>query len=421
MKRCLILGGGVSGRAAARLADLTGFTPEIISDGDGADIEKSLENASLVVASPGVNPISSSFYRAARAWADAGRGEMISELEFGFRHLPHPERLLAVTGTNGKTTTTELTVYLLKALGIPALPAGNIGIPLSDVAADLLERKQPEDSLPVVEVSSFQLERAVRFAPRAAVLLNLESDHVDRYPGGFEEYRQVKLGIFRAVPPDGRIYGLSMTPESARRVVYRKDELRLDGRTLLEMSQTSLNAPHNRENLAAALELILRIVEPEQLFTAAFRDAIIAFHPGRHRIETVAERNGVRFIDDSKATNPAAVLAAIRALPTTASHPDIVLLLGGLDKGMDFSPLGGPLIAERVKFAVLFGECRAKIAASLPPELPRVDCGTDFAQAVDCARTHAVPGDIVLLSPACASMDMFKNYEERGNRFAALV
>ncbi len=419
MKRCLILGGGVSGRAAFRLAALAGYTPEIVSDGDGRNPELCMKDASLIVVSPGVKPASSALYQAASERARSGQCEFISELEFGFRHLPSPERLLAITGTNGKTTTTELTVSLLKSLGIPAVPAGNIGIPLADVAADLLEKKLPPDSLPVVEVSSFQLERVERFAPAAAVLLNLESDHIDRYPGGFEEYSRVKRNIFRSVPADGRISGLSMqSPDFSPRVVFQEDSLMLDGKFLLDVSLTKLNARHNRENLAAALELILRVVPSEKLFQENFRDAVKSFQPGGHRMETVEEYAGITCINDSKATNPAAVLAALRSLPDSG-RSNVILLLGGLDKGMDFSPFA--TIAAQVKFAVLFGECRHKIAAALPAGIAQRDCGNDFECAVRHAVRAACSGDIVLLSPGCASMDMFKNYEERGNLFAALA
>ena len=420
MKRCLILGGGVSGRAAFRLAECCGAAPAIVSDGDGADAVSAVAGFPLIVASPGVKPLSSPLYRAALDAAGRGECEFIGELEFGFRHLPPGVALLAVTGTNGKTTTTELTAALLNALGVPARPAGNIGVPLSDVAAEWRAAPPPPGTVLVVEVSSFQLELAPRFAPDCAVLLNLESDHIDRYRGGFEEYRRVKCGIFRHVASENRVFGLSMPtpPGVRRRVTVEEETVRIDGRNFLPLAETRLAALHNRENLAAALELILRVVPAGKLFTPEFRAAVCAFQPGRHRMETAAEIGGVRYVDDSKATNPAAVLAALRSLGKT-NTPNVVLLLGGLDKEMDFSPLG--TIASQVKYAVLYGRCRAKIAAALPPGLPAADCGDDFAQAVACAIRRASAGDVVLLSPACASMDLFRDYAERGDRFAELV
>ena len=377
MDRCLILGGGLSGRAAARLAADIGMEPKIVSDTAGIDPVAECAFGSLIVTSPGVKPLTSPLYRAALARAGRGECELISELEFGFRHLPGRKSCLAITGTNGKTTTTELVCHLLRALGIPAEPAGNIGLPLSDTAAAILEGKLSSAALPVVETSSFQLERVRDFAPAAAALLNLESDHEDRYAGGFDEYVRVKRRIFDRVPPENRITGLSLPPEPAapRRVSIADDWLTVAGTPLLALPETRLNAPHNREKLAAAVELCLRVVPAERLFDSAFAEAVRAFSPGRHRIETVLEAGGIRFIDDSKATNPASVVAALRSVPGP-----VVLLLGGLDKAMDFSPLAE--WSGKIRFAVFFGECREKIRAALPADIPGADCGTDFELAV---------------------------------------
>ena len=413
MKPCLILGGGVSGRAAMRLAETLEMKAEILSDPAPRPAEACVETAGLVITSPGVPPLTSPLWQAAERRARGGETEFISELEFGFRHLPR-RRCIAITGTNGKTTTTELVCHLLNAAGVQAVTAGNIGVPLSDIAADMREGKLSAETLPVVEVSSFQLERADTFAPVAAALLNLESDHINRYAGGFAEYCAVKRGIFRHVPEENRIFGLSIP--APRRVEVREGRLFADNRELIDLAATCLNALHNRENLAAAVELCLRILPEGGVFRQEFLDAIRAFEPGHHRLEVVAERNGIRYVNDSKATNPASVLAALRTLP---SRRCAVLLLGGLDKGMDFSAL----LREkgRIKFAVLYGACRDVIASILDGEIPFVECGNDFERAVRTAVTHAVPGDTVLLSPACASMDMFRDYQERGNRFAELV
>ena len=413
MKPCLILGGGVSGRAALRLAETLGMEAEILSDPSPCPPEEAVARSSLIVTSPGVHPLTSPLWQAAKRRADRGETEFLSELEFGFRHLPQ-RRCIAITGTNGKTTTTELTCHLLNAAGVPAVTAGNIGVPLADIAADMREGKLPPETLPVVEVSSFQLERADTFAPVAAALLNLESDHINRYAGGFEEYCEVKRRIFRHVPEENRIFGLSIP--AARRVEVREGRLFADNRELIELAATRLNASHNRENLAAAVELCLRILPEGGVFRQEFLEAIRSFEPGRHRLEVVAERNGIRYINDSKATNPASVLAALRTLPARRCA---VLLLGGLDKGMDFTALLRE--KERIKFAVLYGACRDVIASVLDGEIPFVECGNDFEKAVRTAASHAAPGDTVLLSPACASMDMFRDYQERGNRFAELV
>jgi UDP-N-acetylmuramoylalanine--D-glutamate ligase len=397
MKKTVILGGGVSGKAAALLAEKNHCAPVILNDGESAQLPP---DADLIVASPGVHPLRSGLYKASLA----SGVEFIGEMEYGFRHFKG--RVAAITGTNGKTTTTELTVFLLNEAGVDAVAAGNIGLPLSEVAA---QEKQPE--IAVVEVSSFQLELIDTFAPEAAVLLNLESDHEDRYAGGFEEYCAVKKKIFDKVPESHQIRGISF-PDPKRRATYSGDMLLLDGKVLLNVAETALSAPHNRENLAAAVELFVRLA-PEKI--AILPEAVKKFRCGKHRIELFHESRGIRFYDDSKGTNPAAVVAAVKAVPGP-----VVLLAGGLDKGMDFSVLES--VASRIRMAVLFGECREPIAKVFRQAgVPVRDCGKDFELAVATALQGASPGDCVMLSPGCASMDMFKNYQERGEKFKELV
>lgn len=420
MEKYCILGGGLSGRAAERLLKAYGIEAPILCDAPGLDADAALAPFDRIVTSPGVKPLVSKLHQATMARVRAGSAELWSEMELGFRLLPKGTRVLAVTGTNGKTTTTELTVYLLQSLGVPARPAGNIGFPLSDVAAEMKEQDlDAKTALPVVEVSSFQLERTFSFAPEAAVLINLESDHEDRYQGGFAEYCAVKRSIFDRVPEGNRIFGLSMKEgDAARRVKWHGDALTIDGRPLLMAGETQLGAPHNRENLAAALELVIRIVPAEKLFSSPFRKALKAFHPGKHRIEKVFSHHGIAAVDDSKATNPASVIAAVKALETSG-RATICLLLGGLDKAMDFTPL--KTIAPAVKTAWCYGEARNRIMEAVGGAFPCIDCGTDFERAVREAAGAAVSGDTVLLSPACASMDLFKDYKERGETFARLA
>ena len=393
-----ILGGGVSGRGAEKLCRKLQSDCAVVEDGPGAV----LPSGGLIVVSPGLHPAKSELYRAALA---SGR-EIVSEMEFGFRHWDKP--LLAVTGTNGKTTTTELTVHLLCACGIHAAPAGNIGRPLSDLAAD------PGDAeLAVVEVSSFQLEKTDRFAPLAAAILNFASDHIDRYPGGFAEYCAVKERIFTHVAPENRIWGLSFA-DAPRRVTCEAGRLKLDGREFCDLAESDLPGAHNAENAAAACELALRVLPENVIFSPKFAEALRSFRRGRHRIETVLERNGITYVDDSKGTNPAAVLAAIDSFAAP-----LVILLGGLGKGMDFSPLATR--AHRFRAAVVYGADRERLAAELRGKCPLIECGDDFEEVVRKAAEAAHPGDVVLLSPACASMDMFKDYAERGDRFRALA
>jgi len=403
LKPVVVLGGGVSGRAAAHLADTLRMPWMILNDGEGTDIPA---EAGLIVASPGMHPLRSQLWRQA---ASSGI-EFISELEFASRHFPLP--CAAITGTNGKTTTTELVSLLLSCQGMQTVAAGNIGLPLAEIAARRLEGGETELRAAAVEVSSFQLELTTTFAPRAAVLLNLASDHVDRYRGGFEEYCRVKESIFDRVAPENRIRGLSFAG-APRRVTVEDGRLLLDGEALIEVAATKLRAPHNLENLAAATEVLVRFLP--DFDRRKYREAVTGYVPGHHRIETVAERGGVTYIDDSKATNPASVLAAAAAIP----GGKLVLLLGGLGKGMDFAPLR--TLIPRLRAAVLIGEARHDIAEVLRGEVPCADCERDFELAVRTAAKLAEAGDTVLLSPACASMDMFRDYKDRGDRFAELV
>lgn len=401
-KRVVILGGGVSGSAAKKLAESIGYKAEIISDKDHSYLPES----DLIIASPGVNPNKSLLYQKALASGT----EFIGELEFGARNLSIP--MLAITGTNGKTTTTELTTYLLNTLGKKAVAAGNIGQPLSCVP--LMTDKA---EFAVVEVSSFQLELAPDFAPFAAVLLNLASDHADRYQGGFVEYCEVKKRIFQHINEKNCIYGLSFGDifcNHPRRVIVKNNIMYVDNRKWLDLTTTKLNSPHNVENLAASLELMLKVVRTDDIFNDTFRQAVQKFKPGAHRIEEVAKKNNITFVNDSKATNPAAVKAAVEALTGK-----LVILLGGLDKGMDFSVLAE--LAPKFRGAIIYGEARQQIAKVLTGHCLIIDAKTDFTAAFESAVKIAQPGDTVLLSPACASMDLFKNYEERGNRFRELV
>ena len=397
MRKVVILGGGVSGRAAALLAEKQGDQTQILNDGEDAFLPA---DAGLIVASPGVHPLRSALYKAA---VKSGV-EFIGEMEYGFRHFKG--KVAAITGTNGKTTTTELTCFLLEKAGLKVVAAGNIGLPLSEVAAS---EEPPE--IAVVEVSSFQLELIDTFQAHAAVLLNLESDHEDRYAGGFSEYCAVKEKIFSRVSAENCIRGLSFA-NVKRRVDFSGNMLTIDGKEILDVTSTALSAPHNRENLAAAVELFCRFAPDKvEILPRAVRE----FRCGKHRIEFFYEKDGIRFYDDSKGTNPAAVAAAVKSVPG-----NVILLAGGLDKGMDFSILS--TIASRVKRVILYGQCREPIAKVFRAAgVPFEDCGSDFEKAVAAAVRSAVPGDTVMLSPGCASMDMFKNYQERGEEFKKTV
>lgn len=398
MKNITILGAGVSGKAAAKLCAANNLDCTVVNDGGGAV----LPDGDLIVVSPGLDPAKSALYQAALA---SGR-PVVSEMEFGFRFWEKP--LLAITGTNGKTTTTELTCHLLVSCGVKAQVCGNIGRPLSDLAAT------PDDcEAAVIEVSSFQLEKVEKFSPFASVILNFQSDHIDRYPGGFAEYCATKEKIFAGVLPENRIYGLSFEDKS-RRVNWEKGRLLLDGEFFFDLAESDLPGFHNGENAAAAVELCLRFLPLETVKSSIFKSALANFKRGKHRVEKIGVFHGVTYVDDSKGTNPAAVLAAIDSLPGK-----LVILLGGLGKGMDFTPLASR--AERFRAAILYGADREDIRKVLDGRCPCIDCGSDFVKVMETAGKTALEGDTVLLSPACASMDMFKNYAERGDEFARLA
>ena len=400
MKKAVIIGGGVSGIAAEKLLQKNGWSTRIVNDNDC----ETLPEADLIIASPGVPPLSSKLYQQAAASGI----EFIGELELGYRFWRRP--ILAITGTNGKTTTTALVTHLLQKCGINAESAGNIGLPLSEVALD------ENIAAAVVEVSNFQLELAPEFAPDCALLLNIQSDHIDRYIDGFAGYCAVKKKIFTHVPQEKSVYGLSFAEYDPQRRVTIKDEtLFIDGKMILHQSETDLPGVPNAENLAGAVELILRYDE-NLIFSdiPRFVKAVKSFRRAPHRIEKVGSGKGLTFVNDSKGTNPAAVVAALDAINTP-----VVIMLGGLAKGMDFTVLRDK--KDKIRHAVFYGQDREEIKTVLAECFPATDTGMDFDAAFNAAVAAAENGDTILLSPGCASMDMFKNYKERGEKFRELV
>jgi UDP-N-acetylmuramoylalanine--D-glutamate ligase len=350
----------------------------------GTDGLAALDRARAVVKSPGVP-------REAPVVAEALRRGLpvLGELELAWRLLGE-RPWIAVTGTNGKTTTIELLGAIHRQAGLPHAVVGNVGTAASSLAGAGLA----PGAVVIAEASSFQLEDTLAFAPEAAALLNLEPDHLDRH-GSLEAYRAAKLLAFARQGPDDVAYapdGIDL-PGAARRV-----DADLDG------WEIRVRGPHNRANARAAAALALARGVPED----AVREALATFAGVPHRLEEVAERDGVLYVNDSKATNVASALVALRAFPDRPVH----VLLGGQGKGQDFTPLAG--IAAR---AYLFGEDADRLAAVLPgaPRFATLD------QALAAARAAAAPGDVVLLSPACASFDQFEDFEARGVRFRTLV
>ncbi|MGI8596875.1 MAG: UDP-N-acetylmuramoyl-L-alanine--D-glutamate ligase [Thermoleophilaceae bacterium] len=367
-----------------------------------------LDRARTVVKSPGVAS-SAPVVRAARE-----RGvPVVGELEIAWRLIPND--FLAVTGTNGKTTTVELLGAIHRAAGVPVRVAGNVGTAL----ASLVGRIEP-DAVVVCEASSFQLEDADRFAPECAVLLNVTPDHLDRH-GTLEAYRAAKMRVFaRQEAGDVAVAPRALeTPGAARRVTFgnRDADLALDrgrlewaGTALMAAQEVRLRGDHNLENaMAAAAAALARGVDPE-----AVREALSTFAGVPHRLEEVARRDGVLYVNDSKATNAESARVGIGAFPR-----GVHVILGGSLKGGGFETLREP-VASRCRAAYLIGEAAGRLAEDLEGTVPLERCG-DLERALSAASTAARSGEVVLLSPACASFDQYSSFEERGAHFRRLA
>lgn len=441
-----VIGLGKSGVAAARLLRREGL-PVYASDAgssdlaregamairtDGADADigshdlERIARASLVVASPGVPPDAPPLER-----ARAARVPVVSEIEIALRALPEA-KVIAVTGTNGKTTTTALIGHLLRAIGLDAIDAGNIGTPLAAVA---MERKPPRWI--ALELSSFQLHDTPGISPTVGVLTNLAPDHLDRYATVEEYYADKKL-LFRnartiskwVVNGDDRAaidlareavgahkrFSLKQ-PDADATYDREHDMLVVGGAPLLPRRELNLFGDHNVANaLAASLAVMIADkgnATPEA--RARIGDGLRTFHALKHRLEIAGEANGVMWINDSKATNVSSTLVAIQGM----TRPTI-LLLGGRHKGEPYRALAEPL-RKTGKAVLAYGEAAPIIEQDLRGVVPLERLGADFEEVIARARALAVPGDVVLLSPACSSYDMFKNYEERGATFKRLA
>ncbi|HZO97338.1 MAG TPA: UDP-N-acetylmuramoyl-L-alanine--D-glutamate ligase [Gaiellaceae bacterium] len=390
--RALVYGLGRSGRAAAeRLAERGDEVVEVDrSLGNELDLSL-LDGVDVLVKSPGV-PGERPLVTVARE----RRIPVWSEVELGYRLLPGGARLVGVTGTNGKTTTAELLGAIFREAGRSVAVAGNVGTPLASVR---------EADWVVCELSSFQLEDVHELACDVAVLLNIEPDHLDRH-GSLEDYRAAKLRIFERARVAVVPRGLTAAPLPSHRVtMVTRCEIAFGADDPLP-AEPLLRGAHNRENAAAATAA----ARAAGLGDDAIAAALASFPGVAHRLELVAEAGGVRFVNDSKATN---VAAARRALAAYAGEP-VHLILGGSLKGEDFGPLA-EAVGPNVRSVHLIGEASGRLAAVLPGH----DDGT-LERAVEHAAGLARPGDVVLLSPACASYDQFENFEQRGEEFRRL-
>lgn len=377
-----------------------------------------LEEVSLVVLSPGVNP-------QAPLWLGLKRRgtKVIGELELGYWFTDEP--IVAVTGTNGKSTTTSLIGHILQSYGRKVFVGGNLGVPLCEY---VLSGKKVE--LLVLEVSSFQLETIEVFRPKVSVFLNISDDHFDRHPN-FEAYLSAKLRIFENQMGDDfavlnrddpnvwaistklrpQVIPFSKSPLSGEGVWYAGDRIkwRLMGKEGEIPFGGSLLGWHNLENVLAsvAVGLVLGVNE------GAMAEALLNFKPLPHRVEFVREFRGVKFYDDSKATNPHATLKALESM-----QGPVVLIAGGQNKGLDLKSLRTKV--EKVRAVVAIGEAAPEVEEAFVGAVPVVRA-YDMEDAVRKAFALSEPGDSVLLSPACASFDMFRDYKHRGEEFKRAV
>jgi UDP-N-acetylmuramoylalanine--D-glutamate ligase len=433
----LIVGLARSGAAAARVLRARGEevigvdagTPPGAQELAGAGVEvhlredglAHLQRARTLVKSPGV-PAQAPVVAAARE-----RGvPVLGELELAWRLLPN--EFIAVTGTNGKTTTVELIGHIHRAAGLPVAVAGNVGTALSGLVGSV-----SEDATVVCEASSFQLEDTLAFAPEAAVLLNVTPDHLDRH-GTMAAYRAAKLQIFarqRAgdvavvpaqesdIPLPPGVLRVSFGEGEGAECALRAEGLWWGGEPLVAAAEVQLRGTHNLQNaLAAAAVCLARGVDPEAVCTG------LRTFPGvPHRLQEVAERGGVVYVNDSKATNVASTLVALRAFPDGGVH----LILGGWGKGQEFAALRDA-VAAHCRAVYLIGEDAPAIAAALAGLASARDgepvalhtCG-ELERALAAAAAAARAGETVLLSPACASFDQFADFEARGEFFTTLV
>ena len=428
----LVVGLARSGVAAALAlrslgAEVVGVDSGPVPDGRRAELEAAgvpvhagssglelLGAAGTIVKSPGV-PAQAPVVAAAR---EAGIG-VIGEIELGWRLVAN--ETVAVTGSNGKTTTVELIGHLHRTAGLPVVVVGNVGTALSSLVGSGL----PEATIVVCEASSFQLEDTQRFAPDAGLLVNLAEDHLDRH-GTFDAYRAAKLEVFKrqprgtvavapeslaaeALPGDAERVWFGSGPEA--RLADRDGALWWGATRLMGVEELRLRGAHNRLNaMAAAAVTLARGMAPE-----AVREGLASFEGVAHRLEEVATHDGVLYVNDSKATNVDSALAGLASF-----DGGVHLILGGSRKGADFAPLAGP-VAERARAVYLIGETAPELAAALGATgVPLHHCG-DLERAVAAARAAAAPGEVVLLSPASASFDQYADYEARGEHFRALA
>lgn len=436
--RLVILGSGESGTGAALLGQHLGYDVLVSDKGnikpeyktalnnagipweEGQHTLENILNADEIIKSPGI-PEKTEVMKAIRA---AGIN-VIGEIEWGYRHAG-PCRIVAITGSNGKTTTTMLTDHLLRTAGLNVRMGGNVGNSFAAMVLDDLlqgQNNNPERIF-VLEVSSFQLDDIQQFKPEVAVLLNITPDHLDRYEYKLENYARAKFRIamnqgqgdvfiYNGIDPiTAEIMPAVSISSQVQHVAIGQAQLETPGIIHLgeqhfTLTKGNLRGPHNQFNAACAAQTALQMgAEP-----AKIQEGLDTFQTPPHRLEKVAEHNGVTWINDSKATNVDSVFYALQAMNTPT-----IWIAGGTDKGNDYSPLLD-LVANKVKAIVCMGVDNSKLLSVFGPMNKPIVEARSAREAVEAAAKFAQAGDTVLLSPACASFDLFKNYEDRGAQF----
>lgn len=429
-----MLGAGESGEAAAQLLKDEGAMITVLDTAEIEKLRKKIDDLGTrgirviaglaaeqaaehdrfdrVILSPGIDPAVPLVQHFIRR-----RIDMIGELELAYEMCRCP--IIGITGTNGKTTTTQLVEKMLTGCGVKTVAAGNIG-----PAFSARVRQSSELDVMTLEISSFQLEQIRRFHAHVAVWLGFAHDHLDRYPS-MDEYYAAKIRIFENQTSDDWAvvnFRDQLPALQAKKITFsaftqggdfdlRDGAIHFRGEAVLAMRDTQLRGAHNAENLMAALG----VGHVQGLGFEAMRGPLCAYKPLPHRCELVRVWNGIDWVNDSKGTNPDSVEKALLG----ETRP-VVLIAGGKDKGFEFSMLSD-VVAQKCRCAVVLGEMADRIESVWRDRLPIYNAGWSLQRAVELAREHAQAGDVVLLSPGTSSFDMFKNYSDRGNQFRALV
>lgn len=441
MKRIVIIGAGESGTGAALLAKAKGYDVYVSEKGtikeeykteltthqidfeEGSHTLDKILNADLIIKSPGV-PDKADIIQKARG----NQIEIIDEIEFGFRYLNG--KVIAISGTNGKTTTTLLTYHLLKEGGVNAALAGNVGESLARKVAT------GNHDWYVIEISSYQLDGTTTFRPDIAVLLNITPDHLDRYEYKLENYVNSKFQLIARMKPDDQfiVYAEDQIlggELSKRKIVPQLNTIslkgsqssvaRYDGSKMnfdirnyqfsIAQSDTTLKGPHNLINTMAAVSAACLV----GVNTEKIKKALTTFKNAPHRLESIARINNVEFINDSKATNVDSVIYALGSY----KNP-LIWIAGGVDKGNDYDLIKDQ-VKQKVKVLICLGTDNKKLKNYFSDIVPTIMETQDVKDLVRMALKASVEGDVVLLSPACASFDLFKNYMDRGDQFREAV